>query len=68
MWYKEKYNESIQFIKNSKNGILEKEYRSIAKDLKLLSPESLRYITGLNFSHLVTKVRNNILEGKKINL
>ncbi len=62
MWFNEKYNQSIQFIKNSKKVILEKEYRNIAKDLKLLSPESLIYITGLNFSELVKKVRNNTLE------
>ncbi len=57
MWYNEKYNESIQFIKNSNKSMSEKEYRSIAKRLNLLLPESLIYIAGSNFSELVRKVR-----------
>lgn len=58
MWYNVKYYESIKFIKNSKNAILEKEYRKIAKDLNLLSVKSLRFITGTNFNQLVRKIRN----------
>lgn len=46
MWYNTKYDESIKYIRNYKKVILEKEYRNIAKDLDLLSAESLRYITG----------------------
>ena len=65
MWYDEKYNESIQIIKNSKKAMLEKDYRNIAKELNLLSPESLIYVLGLNFSELVRKVRNNVLKNKK---
>ncbi len=61
MWYDIKYEESIRFIKNCNRVILEKEYRDIAKNLKLLSPTSLRYITGLNFNELVKKVRLDML-------
>ena len=62
MWYNEKYKESILFIKNYKKAILVKEYRSIAKDLNLLSPDSLIYISGMNFNELVRKVRKDNFE------
>lgn len=62
MWYIEKYNETIQFIKDNPKAISEKEYRKIVKNLKLLSPESLIYITGLNFNEIVRKARNGILK------
>lgn len=58
MWYNNKYNQSIKFIRNSKKAILEKEYRNMAKDLKLLSAESLKYITGTSFNQLVKQIRN----------
>lgn len=59
MWYDIKYNESIKCIRNSKKAILEKEYRNIAKDLNLLSVESLRYITGVGFNQLVKQIRKS---------
>lgn len=59
MWYNIKYNQSIKFIKNSKKAILEKEYRNIAKDLNLLSAESLRYISGISFNQLVKQIRKS---------
>lgn len=58
MWYNAKYNESIKFIKNFNKAILEKQYRNIAKDSNLLTAESLRYITGVNFNELVRQIRN----------
>lgn len=58
MWYNNKYNQSIKFIRNSKKAILEKEYRNMAKDLNLLSAESLKYIAGTSFNQLVKQIRN----------
>lgn len=59
MWYNSKYNQSIKFIKNSKKAILEKEYRNMAKDLNLLSAESLKYISGISFNQLVKQIRKS---------
>lgn len=59
MWYDIQYNETIKFIKNYDKVILEKEYRNIniVKNLNLLSPTTLRCITGLKFNELVKTVR-----------
>lgn len=59
MWYNNKYNQSIKFIRNSKKAILEKEYRNMAKDLNLLSVESLKYISGTSFNQLVKQIRKS---------
>lgn len=59
MWYNNKYNQSIKFIRNSKKAILEKEYRNMAKDLNLLSAESLKYISGTSFNQLVKQIRKS---------
>lgn len=58
MWYDDSYNLAIQAIKNNSRKLSEKEYRSIAKELNLLNPESLRCITQLDFLELVKKVRS----------
>lgn len=60
MWYTASYNKSIQMIRNYNKVITEKEYRGVAKELNLLSTESLRCISGLNFIDLVKRVRNYI--------
>lgn len=57
MWYQELYNKSIKVIKNSKKRISATEYKKMAKELNLLSPESLRFITNLEFVELVRTVR-----------
>lgn len=58
MWYNTKYDESIKYIKNYKKALLENEYRNIARDLDLLSAQSLRYISGTSFNQLVKQIRN----------
>ena len=60
MWYDIHYEASIQVIKNYKRIISEKEYKNIAKELNLLSPESLKFITGLKFIDLVRTIRNKV--------
>ena len=59
MWYDIQYNDTIKFIKSYDKVILEKEYRNIniTKNLNLLSPTTLRFITGLNFNELVKTIR-----------
>lgn len=58
MWYNSKYERSMKFIRNFDYALQEKEYRNIVKELNLLNPRSLSYITGLNFQYLVKKIRN----------
>jgi len=60
MWYNSVLCASIQVIKDSPRILSEKEYRKIAKRSVLLSPESLKYITNLNFIDLVRTVRKDI--------
>ncbi len=57
MWYEDSYNQSIQVIKNANKKLSPKEYRIIAKENNLLSPECLRFITNLQFVELVNNIR-----------
>lgn len=57
MWYDNRYEDTIQVIKNFKTLTSQKEYRNIAKELDLLSPTTLNCITGLSFRELLKKIR-----------
>lgn len=57
MWYEDSYNQSIQVIKNANKKLSQKEYRIIAKEKNLLSPECLKFITRLQFIELVNRTR-----------
>ena len=54
---KEFYEKSLQKIKDAKEKLTVKEYNALAKKEKLLSSESLKYISQKEFEELSEEVR-----------
>lgn len=54
---KEIYEKSLQKIKNAESKLTIREYNELAKKNKLLSAESLKYISGKKFEELSEELR-----------
>lgn len=54
---KEEYLEAIQKMKKLKENVSEKEWNKIAKKEKLLSSESIKYISQKEFATLQKEIK-----------
>ena len=57
---KEEYKKSIQKIKEIKKRMTIIEYNKLAKKYNLLSAESLKFISGMNFTELIQSVLKEV--------
>ena len=51
------YKEAIQKMKELKEILTERDWNKIAKEERLLSAESIKYISGKDFNRLQKEVR-----------